>query len=97
MGKKSRDKGYRGERSLVLALREMGIQVERIPLSGAAPGTHGDINIDGLGVCEVKNQEQLSAKLWEWLDGVEALFIKRNRKPYLVIMRLEDWGRIWKR
>ena len=97
MGKTSKDKGYRGEHRCVEILNEMSIEAVRVPLSGAAPGTKGDITLKNGWVCEVKNQERINALFWEWLDGVDVLFIKRNRKPYLAIMRLEDWGEMWKK
>ena len=45
-GKSSRDKGLRVEREIVNALRELGVDAERVPLSGSAGGSFsGDFNI----------------------------------------------------
>lgn len=44
-GKKSRDKGVRSERNLVKQLRELGIPVRRVPLSGSHPGEPDDLII----------------------------------------------------
>ena len=50
MGKKSQRKGYRAEREIVLLHREIGINAQRMPLSGALGGDlAGDVDIPGLG------------------------------------------------
>lgn len=51
MGKRSRDKGARGERMLVHLLQERGYAAERVPLSGAAGGSYsGDLSVPVLGI-----------------------------------------------
>jgi len=89
MGKKSRDKGYRLEHELVMKLKEMGFNAERIPLSGGAGGSFsGDLLINGKKA-EVKGRAQGFKEIYKWLEPVDYLFIRSDRKEWLVITRLE--------
>ena len=89
MGKKSRDKGYRLEHELVLKLNEMGFNAERVPLSGGAGGSFtGDLIINGKKA-EVKGRATGFKEIYKWLEGVDYLFIRSDRKEWLVITRLE--------
>ena len=97
-GKSSQRKGADGERELAALLREYGYPVERggslsfgeVPDLTGLPGVH----------VECKRCEQL--RPYDWLeqaqrdavrfgDGLPAVFFRRNRFPWLVVMRLEDW------
>jgi len=97
MGKASRDKGYRNERGIVLALRAAGLAARRIPLSGGDPNEPGDVEIAGFGLCEAKHRESIGVYLWEWLGENKALFVKRNRKKTLVVMPFDEWVALVKR
>jgi Holliday junction resolvase len=90
MGKKSRDKGYRLEHELVQKLQEMGFLAERVPLSGGAGGSFtGDLIVgDGRRV-EVKGRASGFKQIYKWLENVDFLFIRSDRKEWLVITRLE--------
>ncbi|MGB9683101.1 MAG: hypothetical protein ACP5RW_08205 [bacterium] len=91
MGKKSKDKGYRLEHELVEKLKELGFPVERIPLSGASGGSFsGDIRIDKK-IAEVKGRADGFKTLYRWLEGKDVLFVRADRKEWLVIQRLKDW------
>ncbi len=89
-GKGSRGKGARGEREVVSRLIEMGVQAEKLSRSGY---TGADIVVNGrLG--EVKRQESMSKRDWDWLDqnqGVDFLFKRVNGKEWLVVMDLETF------
>ena len=95
----SRDKGYRAENELVHFFLDHGIDAKRVPLSGGAPGFRGDILIPELfyAPSEVKCREDNPKRLWEWLVNNDALFLKRNRYPWLVVMVAEDMIALWKR
>lgn len=95
-GKKSRDKGQRGERNLVNELTAKGIPSERIPLSGAAGGSFGgDLMIGSEGYRgEVKVRATGFKFLYDNLEGVDFLFVKQDRADYLAVMRLEDFQRL---
>jgi len=91
MGKKSKDKGYRLEHELVEKLKELGLQAERIPLSGQAGGSFsGDIRINEK-IAEVKGRADGFKNLYRWLEGKDILFVRADRREWLVIQRLKDW------
>lgn len=89
-GRKSKDKGYRGERNLVIKLNENLIKTKRVPLSGA-DWIKGDVIIEKLGVGEVKLRKNGFAEIYKWLGDNDFLFIKRDNDPYLVVTRIDDW------
>ena len=47
------------------------------------------IVIDSVGIGEMPDAEKFG-------DGLPALFHRRNRTPWLVTMRLEDWLKLYK-
>ncbi|HON72403.1 MAG TPA: hypothetical protein PK512_03660 [bacterium] len=91
MGKKSRDKGYRLEHELVEKLKELGLEAERVPLSGAGGGSFsGDLIVEGK-IAEVKGRKDGFKSLYKWLEERDILFIRADRKEWLVVVRLKDW------
>ena len=88
MGKSQRNKGYRGEYNLVRKLREAGLEVERVPLSGATNFKKGDIVVEDL-TGEVKLRKNGFKMLYDWLEGNDFLAVKADRKEYLVVIPLE--------
>ena len=90
-GRRSRSKGYRGEAQLVKLLKPH-MEALRVPLSGGGP-LKGDVWVgegDNKMVLEVKNQEALPDRLWSWLEPVHGLVLKKNNKPYLLVVNLEE-------
>ena len=87
MGKPSRDKGLRVERDLVNKLKESGVDAKRVPLSGAAEGFKGDIQIGDL-IAEVKARKDGAGfkTLEYWLGPNDVLFLKKNNKEPMVIL-----------
>ena len=92
-GRASRDKGNRTERSIVRLLQERGLAGERVPLSGAARGRFGgDISVPVLGRDlrgEAKARGNGFNRLYDWLEGRDFLVIRADRKPLLVVVKLE--------
>ncbi len=92
MGKSQRDKGYRGENNLKKLLLNTGISCKRVPLSGGAPGSPGDLLI---GRDQLRSEVKLRAdgfkKLYAWLAGNKFLFVKADRKEYLAVMGIDDF------
>ena len=103
MGGKSQRKGAAGERELAQILREYGYSCDRggslsfgeVPDLTGLPGIH----------VEVKRQEKQS--VYEWInqasrdsekfrDGLPAVFWRKNRCPWLVIMPLDSWISMYK-
>ena len=56
----------------------------------------GDLVLDGW-IGEVKARKDSFKKLYDWLKDVQLLFIKDDRKPWLVVMRLDNFIEIWRR
>lgn len=84
MGRSERRKGVEAEREFAKL-----IGGERVPLSGAAGGNYtGDVI--GLGLrWECKRRRNGFKQLYDWLDGADALAVRADRKPWLVVMPLE--------
>lgn len=87
MGKASRNKGKRGE----LEFAKL-IGGKRVPLSGAQDGFENDVI--GLGMkWEVKRRKDGFKTLYKWIEDErekpDALAIRADRKPWLVVMTLD--------
>lgn len=92
MGKMQRRKGYRVENKLVNQLKAAGLKAHRVPLSGGNAGYPGDIKL-GDKLCEVKARAngQGFATIDRWLSGNDYLFLKRDRRSPLVVMRFNEF------
>ena len=96
MPSRSRQKGDRFERDCVDRLKEMGLEAQRVPLSGAAGGQFGsDIIVAGRKV-ECKTRKRAWLELFNWLPGNHALMIKADRTDTLVVMTLETYAEMLK-
>lgn len=102
MGKTSQRKGAAGERELAALLSAAGYDCQRggslsfgeIPDVLGLPGIHIECKrVERLNVGEA--MEQAIRDSDRMLDGMPALFHRRNRKPWLVTMRLEDWLKLY--
>ena len=91
-GRASRQKGNRFERQLVRLLQDHAFGAERVPLSGSAGGSYtGDFTVPLLGRdlrVEAKARATGFATLYGWLEGRDALVVKADRKPPLVVLPL---------
>jgi hypothetical protein len=92
-GRRSRDKGNRGERALVRFLQGHGFAAERVPLSGSAGGSYlGDVTVPILGVdrvAEVKVRGSGFRQIYDWLAGRDMLIVRAHRRDPLVILPLK--------
>jgi Holliday junction resolvase len=90
MPKFSHDKGLRTERAIVHLLQEAGFAAERVPLSGAAHGRFtGDVSMPLLGVdrrLEIKCRAAGFRQLYGWLEGVDFLIVRSDRREPLVVL-----------
>ena len=102
MGNTSQRKGAAGERELAALLSAAGYDCQRggslsfgeIPDVLGLPGIHIECKrVERLNVGEA--MEQAIRDSDRMLDGMPALFHRRNRKPWLVTMRLEDWLKLY--
>jgi Holliday junction resolvase len=101
MGKMQRDKGARYELSIVHKLNDLtegAAEAEKIPLSGACGGSFkGDIRAKVQATAklfECKKRAIGFKQLYEWIEPVYGLFVGADRKPTLVVLRLEDFAKL---
>ena len=106
MGKASRDKGKRFERSLASRFREYGYDARRTAQYCGNTGDASDVvGLPGIHV-EAKHVEAM--RLYEWMaqairdaeaggkGNLPAVFHKKNNADILVTMRLEDWFHLYR-
>ena len=103
-GRASQKKGRNAELELCRILQEYGYDVQ--PGRTASYGTTPDISgLPGIHI-ECKRCEQL--RPYDWLeqaqrdavrfgDGLPAVFFRRSRSPWLVVMKLGDWMGLYDR
>jgi Holliday junction resolvase len=91
-GRRSRDKGARGERAIVRLLQAANFNAQRVPLSGAVGGRFaGDVLVRLLDKdlrIEAKARADGFKEIYSWLDNADALVIKADRKEALCVVRL---------
>lgn len=89
------------EREVVTALTVAGIQAWRVPLGGAAGGSHiGDVDLvvrGGKRKLECKRQHGDFKTLYQWLGANYALVIRHDRCQPLVVMQLSDFAALIRR
>lgn len=101
MGKASRDKGKRGERELARKLREYGYDARRgVQYHGGAdspdvvglPGVHIECKrVERLMLYDALAQAKRDAG-----DNIPVVMHRRNDCPWLVVMELGDWIRLYR-
>lgn len=103
-GKTSQRKGAAGERELAALLRERGYNAQRggsltfgkVPDAVGLPGIHIEVKrVERLNVPAAMRQAVRDAEKFH--DGIPVLFHRRNREPWLVTMRLDDWLEMYER
>ena len=107
MGRTSQRKGGRVEREIVALHKDMGVDAERVPLSGASRyrGNGADVDIYVRGkeeapvVCEVKSRKNGGGfvQLETWLADFDCLFLKRNNADPLVVLPWRVWRSLLQR
>ena len=104
MGRASQKKGAAGERELAAILQEYGYDCTRggsLTFGSVAdvtglPGIHIEVKrVEKLNVGEALDQSIRDSERMR--GGLPALFHRRNRKPWLVTMRLSDWLKLYGR
>jgi Holliday junction resolvase len=106
MGKASREKGKRGEREWARFCRDQGYDCKRTAQYRGNTGDAGDV--EGLPHIhiEVKRTEVLRA--WDYMtqaihdageagkDQLPIVAWKKNDHPWMVMMRAEDWFKLYR-
>lgn len=98
MGVRSQRKGRRGEIELAHILQQYGFDVQ--PAEAQNYGTLPDLI--GLPMIHIECKRAEALRLSEWMaqaerdahrfgDGLPAVFFRRSRSPWCVVMKLEDW------
>lgn len=97
----SRSKGKRGELELAKKLREYGFECRR---GQQYCGANGDADVTGLPLIHIEAKRTERLNLYDAIDQARrdarpnelpAVFHRRNNSDWLVIMRLEDWMRLY--
>lgn len=103
MGSKSQRKGRGGELELARILQGYGYQVE-----AAQALNYGTISdLTGLPNVHIECKRAEKLRLSEWMrqseydsarfgDGLPAVFFRRNREDWRVVMNLSDWMEIYR-
>ena len=103
MGAKSQRKGRAAELELSRILQGHGYNIEP---GGAL--TNGEVpDLSGLPGVHIECKRAETLRLSEWMaqaerdaqrfgDGAPAVFFRRSRSPWCVVMKLEDWMAIYK-
>lgn len=103
-GRRSQRKGRIGELELSKLLQGYGYNVE--PGRAVSYGSTPDITgLPGIHI-ECKRTEKL--RPYDWMaqaerdavrfgDGLPAVFFRRSRSPWLVVMKLEDWVGLYRK
>ncbi len=103
MGKTSQRKGRAGELELARILQAHGYPVEpgralsygEVPDLSGLPGVHIECKrAEALRLAEWMAQAERDAQRFG--DGAPAVFFRRSREPWCVVMKLEDWIDLYK-
>lgn len=86
----AKEKGKRTERELVRIFKKAGLNAKRVPLSGSTDFAKGDVVVEDL-VIEVKRRKKGFKKLYDWLEGFDALAIREDKKGFLIVLPLEKF------
>ncbi len=104
MGIRSQRKGADGERELAELLTAAGYEIKRggsqtygtVPDLTGLPGIHIEVKrAEKLNIHDAMKQSCTDAA--RFLDGMPAVFHRRNRTPWLVTMRMEDWLQLYRK
>ena len=99
----SRNKGADGERELAKILREHGYEKSRRGQQFC--GSNGDADVVGLPGIHIECKRVEKLNLYNAMEQacddskeyeIPAVFHRKNHKPWLVTMDLEDWLRMYK-
>ena len=101
-GRSSQRKGRAAELELSRILQGRGYRVEagrarsygEVPDLTGLPGVHIECKrAEALRLSEW--MEQAAADAEQFKDGLPAVFFRRSRSPWCVVMKLEDWMRLY--
>ena len=104
MGKYSRGKGKRGEQELANELRQLGFDSARRAQQYC--GTESSADILGLEKIHIECKRCESLSIYKAMQqaihdagetqDIPVVMHRRSRQPWLVIMTLEDWAKMYR-
>ena len=101
-GKSSQAKGRRAELELAHILQGYGYPVE-----AGRTQSYGEVpDLSGLPGVHIECKRCERAQIWEWMaqaerdaqrfgGGAPTVFFRRSRSPWCVVMKLEDWLKLY--
>ena len=100
-GRRSRDKGSRGELEVAAIFKSFGFDARRTPNSGGLSWRGDVVGVPGY-VLEVKRQETLAVPAWlrqaaadaAVCDSVPVVVFRRSGERWHAIVPLEDFARL---
>ena len=99
MPSKSKAKGNRFERLIVLMTQDKGIKCKRAwGSNGAALGMHEEVDV--LIDTDFKIQAKCRKTIAQWMihnKNVDAQVIKGDREEPLIVMRYDDWLELYRK
>ncbi len=91
-GRHSRNQGANFEREVVRAFRSAGFDaIRKAGLQANPEIDEGDVVVDGIGRVECKRRANSWKTIYSYLKNCEALVIRADHKPALIVFELEDW------
>ena len=93
-GAGARRKGSAFEREIRQQIRAIGIECKRVPLSGAAQGFKGDLQLAGM-TAECKRRKRSYSSLYQALEqggGSDLLFVRDDQRDSLVVMPFDTFA-----
>jgi len=95
-GRRSRNKGSSEERAVVNLHREMGLEAERTLEKGKRPDGSKTWDVDIIqsgrvlhGECKLRGNG--FKQIYDWIEGVEFLTIRADRKERLYVVPEQIW------
>lgn len=90
MGRRSKRKGYAGEREFAMLTGG-----ERVPLSGIMEGYTNDVELPNGWKAEVKRRKEMEKTLYGWIlnerEKPDIVAFRADRMPWIVAMKLEKF------
>ena len=92
MSAMQRRKGATGEREVAALLRGAGIAAARVSPLEAGGADFGDVRDAAGNRWQVKRRKAVG--FYGWLEGCDRLAVRADRKPWLVVLTLDEYLRL---
>ncbi len=98
-GRRSSQKGYRGEREAVKFFEAAGFKAKRRPISGGGSESLADVIVERDGEhfeVEVKRRKDGWRNFYKWLEHADILYLRADRKEPLIVLTKEAFLKLCK-